>query len=152
MYELYDKDDSFNLIIVLYFMFTTLSTVGFGDFNPKSELERGIMTFILLIGVACSSYIMSQFISIVLDLQKITASNEDSEKMAEWLQVLKNYNNHKPVPLDMVAEFERYFEYYWQNDKTYAMVSEEDLAILDELPEDIQNCIFKDFLFKDFLS
>ena len=56
------------------------------------------------------------------------------------------------MPPDLVAEFERYFEYYWQNDKTYAMVSEEDLAILDELPEDIQNCIFKDFLFKDFLS
>ena len=62
-----------NLTIVVYFMFTTLSTVGFGDFNPKSEIERAIMTFILLIGVATFSYIMSQFISILLDFQKLTA-------------------------------------------------------------------------------
>ena len=47
-----------NLIIVVYFMFTTLSSVGFGDYNPKSDLERGIMTFILLIGCTCFSWIM----------------------------------------------------------------------------------------------
>ena len=54
-----DKTSWENLTIVVYFMFTTLSTVGFGDFNPKSEVERTIMTFILLIGVATFSYIMS---------------------------------------------------------------------------------------------
>lgn len=54
-----EKSSWENLTIVVYFMFTTLSTVGFGDFNPKSEIERAIMTFILLIGVATFSYIMS---------------------------------------------------------------------------------------------
>jgi len=57
-YGLEDRDDSENLIIVVYFAFTTLSTVGFGDYNPKSEPERILTTFILLIGVACFSYIM----------------------------------------------------------------------------------------------
>ena len=54
-----EKSSWENLTIVVYFMFTTLSTVGFGDFNPKSEIERVIMTFILLVGVATFSYIMS---------------------------------------------------------------------------------------------
>ena len=53
-----EKEPQDNLVIVVYFMFTTLSTVGFGDYNPKSEVERTIMTFILLIGVACFSWIM----------------------------------------------------------------------------------------------
>ena len=52
----------FNIYVVVYYMFTTLSTVGFGDFNPKSEFERLIITFILIIGVACFSFIISQFI------------------------------------------------------------------------------------------
>lgn len=47
-------------------MLTTLTTVGFGDYNPKSEMERIIMTFILLIGVACFSWIMSQFMDILV--------------------------------------------------------------------------------------
>jgi hypothetical protein len=66
-YRLGEREDSENLIIVVYFAFTTLSTVGFGDFNPKSELERIITTFILLIGVACFSYIMGQFIEILMN-------------------------------------------------------------------------------------
>ena len=133
-------------------MFTTLSTVGFGDFNPKSEIERTIMTFILLIGVACFSYIMSQFISILLEVQKVTAANEDSEKMARWLLLLKNFNNNKPLPPEMTQKFEKYFEYYWQNDKNYAMISDEDMRILSELPPHIRSSIFRDFLFKDFLE
>jgi len=57
-----------NVSLLMYFMFTTLSTVGFGDFNPKSEPERLIMTFILIIGVACFAYIMSQLIAILLEV------------------------------------------------------------------------------------
>jgi hypothetical protein len=58
VYELRDKSNFTQLTIVVYFAFTTLSTVGFGDFHPKSEIERIITTFILLCGVACFSYIM----------------------------------------------------------------------------------------------
>ena len=65
-YDMANLSEKENLSIVVYFMFTTLSTVGFGDFNPKSEVERVIMTFILLIGVACFSWIMSQFIDILI--------------------------------------------------------------------------------------
>jgi hypothetical protein len=66
-YELRDKTDMQNLIVVVYFMFTTLSTVGFGDYTPKSEIERMATTFVLLIGVACFSYIMGQFIEILMN-------------------------------------------------------------------------------------
>ena len=57
-YGMSEMTDFENLWIVVYFMFTSLSTVGIGDFNPKSEIERIMMTFILLVGVTCFSYIM----------------------------------------------------------------------------------------------
>jgi hypothetical protein len=43
---------------LVYFTFTTLSTVGFGDFNPKSNVERLIVAFGMLLGVAIFSIIM----------------------------------------------------------------------------------------------
>ena len=43
-YGLKDLTDMENLSTVVYFIFTTLSTIGFGDFNPKSEIERTLMT------------------------------------------------------------------------------------------------------------
>ena len=95
---------------------------------------------------------MSQFISILLEVQNITAENEDSEKMSQWLLLLKNFNNNKPLPPEMSARFEKYFTYYWKNDKNYALIEADDRAMYSELPLKSQACIYKDFLFKDFLS
>jgi len=66
-YKMRDKTNFTQLTIVVYFAFTTLSTVGFGDYHPKGEIERIITTFILLCGVACFSYIMGQFIEILMN-------------------------------------------------------------------------------------
>ena len=52
-------------ISVTYFAFTSLSTVGFGDFTPRSNLERIFGSMILLFGVAIFSYIMGNFIDIL---------------------------------------------------------------------------------------
>lgn len=150
-YDLADREDSENLIIVVYFAFTTLSTVGFGDYNPKSELERIITTFILLIGVACFSYIMGQFIEILMNFQTVTADNEDSENLSKWLGLLAHFNKNRPLSKEMTKRFEQYFDYYWQHDKNYAIQSDEDMRFMKELPKHIRRDIYKDFLFKDFL-
>jgi len=48
-----------------YFAFTSLSTVGFGDYAPISNLERAVGAFMLLSGVAIFSYIMGNFIEMI---------------------------------------------------------------------------------------
>jgi hypothetical protein len=53
---------------VIYYAFTTLSTVGFGDFFPSSNSERALCSFILLGGVAIFSYIMGNFIEILVSI------------------------------------------------------------------------------------
>lgn len=75
-YGMYDLSESENLIRVVYFAITTLTTIGFGDFNPKSEVERIATTLILLAGVCCFSYIMGQFMEIVIDYRQVTAENQ----------------------------------------------------------------------------
>ena len=48
----------YNTLLAIYFAFTSLATVGFGDLYPKSDFERLFIAFILLFGVAIFSYIM----------------------------------------------------------------------------------------------
>lgn len=45
-----------------YFAFTSLATIGFGDFHPRSDYERIMGSVILLLGVSMFSYMMSKFI------------------------------------------------------------------------------------------
>jgi hypothetical protein len=52
-------------IIFTYWAFTTLSTVGFGDFYPTGNLERGVCAFLLLFGVTTFSYILGNYIEII---------------------------------------------------------------------------------------
>jgi hypothetical protein len=58
-----DQYDS--IIVLVYMSFTSLTTVGFGDFVPKSDSERIFISFGLLFGVAIFSYIMSEFIDMI---------------------------------------------------------------------------------------
>ena len=59
------KKNFHNCLSVTYFSLTTLSTIGFGDFNPKSNVERFIIAFVLLFGVMVFSLIMGIFMEIV---------------------------------------------------------------------------------------
>jgi hypothetical protein len=46
----------------MYFMMTTMSTVGFGDLYPKADAERLVCILIFLIGGSFFSFVMSDFL------------------------------------------------------------------------------------------
>jgi voltage-gated potassium channel len=54
-----------------YFAITTLATVGFGDFTPVSTQEKLIWSFVLIFGVIVYSFIMGNFIEILLAHNKL---------------------------------------------------------------------------------
>ena len=81
----------------------------------------------------------------------MTADNEDSENLSKWLGLLAHFNKGRPLPKEMTNKFEEYFDYYWRNDKNYAIKSDEDKRFMKELPALIRRDIYKDFLFKDFV-
>ena len=53
---------SSRVIVLSYFSFTSLTTVGFGDFVPKSDFERIFMAIVIFGGVSMFSYIVGNFI------------------------------------------------------------------------------------------
>ena len=52
-------------IIALYYSFTTLSTIGLGDFHPKHDFERIFCAIIMVGGVMVFSYIMGNFVEMI---------------------------------------------------------------------------------------
>ena len=56
-------------IRLMYFMLTTLSTVGYGDFYPSSMLEKLVNILIQFIGVTIFSIVMTSFTE-VFDFNK----------------------------------------------------------------------------------
>jgi len=63
----------------MYFAFTSLSTVGFGDLHPRNDPERVMCAIILLIGVAMFSYILGIFILILEEFSSLLADLGDGD-------------------------------------------------------------------------
>ena len=73
---------------VAYFAFTSLSTVGFGDLTPRSDLERVIGAILLLVGVALFTYIMGLFIEMLDELSLVQANYEDGDNLTKFFGAL----------------------------------------------------------------
>ena len=61
VYDIPGRSVGENIILTTYFSFTSLSTVGFGDYHPRGDIERVVGAFLLLFGVAIFSYCLSIF-------------------------------------------------------------------------------------------
>mmetsp|Transcript_26418 Transcript_26418/g.40331 ORF Transcript_26418/g.40331 Transcript_26418/m.40331 type:complete len:286 (-) Transcript_26418:1043-1900(-) len=147
-----NNDHQTNIILLMYFAFTSLSTVGFGDFHPRSNMERLVNAFILLFGVAIFSYIMGNFIDILQQFKKFHEDLEDGDNLTKFFGTLKKFNNSEHIRLDLKKKIENHFDYQWKMDKNMGFRDSGDIMIYDQLPEIVRCSIFKDFLFLDFLS
>lgn len=134
-----------------YYSFTSLSTVGFGDYHPRSNTERILCAFVLLFGVAIFSYIMGNFIEI-LDIYKALDDDlDDGDNLSKFFGLIKKFNGHVDIKLELKKEIEEFFDYKWSYDRNQGIDEDWERAILYQLPDEVQNKIYKDFLFSKFL-
>jgi len=75
-------------IVAVYFAFTSLSTVGFGDYHPISNQERLLGAAMLLFGVAIFSYCMGKFVDIFNEIISFNADLEDGENLLKFFGLL----------------------------------------------------------------
>ena len=119
-YNLQDKEIPHTIITLTYFAFTSLSTVGFGDYCPRSNVERMVGAFMLLCGVAIFSYIMGMFINILQQHNKFAADFEEGLELLRFFGVIKKFNSNLEIDGSVKKRIEAHFEYKWKNDKNLA--------------------------------
>jgi len=82
------------LVIMLYFALTTLSTVGYGDYHPVSNLEMIFSCVIMMGGVAFFSYIMGNFLEIISSYSSKMGSLDRTYELHEWVVSLEMYTQY----------------------------------------------------------
>ena len=94
------------MIILTYFAFTSLTTVGFGDYVPKADEERLFIAMVLLFGVATFSYVMGNFVNILSQANIINSDIDQSEDLAKFFGLLAQFNQTRNIPLHLKIEIE----------------------------------------------
>ena len=131
-------------VIFLYYSFTTLCTVGFGDFHPKSNPERILITLFLLFGVAIFSFILGNLQQLLQKLNKLNEPLDEGDSLNSFFEFLKYYNNEEEFNPKVRKQIEKFFDTKWSIDKNFSYNNPE--------LQDMVAKIIPDYLTEEFYS
>lgn len=136
---------------MFYFAFTSFTTVGLGDYHPRSDLERLLGAFGLLFGVAVTSYVMENITQTSRAIMDFLAEYDESDKLSTFLNTMMKFNEGHPLDESLNSEIVKYFDYRWKQNRNFFASTDDDEFMLEQLPISIRRRIFMDFVYDDFL-
>ena len=121
-----DKSTFDKYVTSLYWAFTTMTTVGYGDITPYTMNEKifAIITMILACGIF--AYTVGSIGSLV------SKQNSGENAYREQVVAVNRYMRKKQLPYDLQFRVRRYLEYVWENRKKNNMDEKQILNLLSE--------------------
>ena len=107
------------VLVATYFASTTLSTVGFGDYYPVSDIERLVGSFFLLFGVAIFSFFMGELTEMIIKYDRLDNEVEEEEDLDKFLGVIKMFNDGNNLDQELTANIRAFMRFKWRNDRNY---------------------------------
>lgn len=151
-YEEYNIDELSlprRLVLCCYFALTTLSTVGYGDLTPKSNIERIFGIIIMILGIALFSYIMGNFNDVLTNYDKQMGIVDKSADLQVWITSLTKFTNNQALPRELVQKIDEHFKFVWKNDRLSSLTPDD--QYLKQMPKPLKHRLIK-YLFDDIFS
>ena len=79
-------------VSLIYYSFTTLSTVGFGDYHPRRNSERIIGAFLMLFGASITSFIMDGLSTMMKKFYELNKNYEENSQLSYFIKTLEHFN------------------------------------------------------------
>lgn len=93
----------------LYYITTTILTIGYGDLHPYTFPEVCVVIFIEACGVFCYNFLVSNMVSIVADPSR-------NSFLTKYQRIYSAFKC-RGVTDDSMQELLRYYEYVWERDR-----------------------------------
>ena len=116
-----------NYVSALYWTTTTLTTVGYGDVVPHTNVEKLYAVFVMIIGVGFYGYLIGNVVSV------ITKRDPAHENFIINLENLAALVKYRKLPRNLATRIRQYFLYIWKQKLGY---NEE--KFLEELPDGLK--------------
>jgi voltage-gated potassium channel len=116
-----------NYIQSLYFVVTTLTTVGYGDVTAATNAERLYVILIMLFGVGVYGYVIGNIASMLARVDPARAHHE------EHLERLEAFVRYKSLPAELREKLNAYYSYVWEQRLGY-----DESAIVNALPPSLK--------------
>lgn len=131
-----DQTDMTIIIKVVYYTFTTMSTVGFGDMKPLNSAERILCAAAMISSVALCSLVISMFLEIFESLKKIDCEFGDLDELNMFINcICKEFNRSQYLPTHIEENIIDFFNYRWNHDKLQCVNDEDEFGVIKKLPD-----------------
>ncbi len=126
-----DADPVLTYVKAVYWSFTTLTTVGYGDISAKTIGQMLYTCGIQVLGVGVFGFILSNVASI------LARTDAAREHHMDNLDKIETFMRLHHTPQDLRSKIRTYYHYMWMNKKGY-----QDRSLVDDLPIKIQSELF----------
>jgi hypothetical protein len=126
-----DDDKIFTYVKAVYWSFTTLTTVGYGDISAKTISQMLYTCGVQVVGVGVFGFILSNVAGL------LARSDAAREHHMDNLDKIETFMNLHHIPTHLRSKVRTYYHYMWTNKKGY-----QDNTLLDDLPAKIQSELF----------
>lgn len=125
------NDPVLEYVKALYWAFTTLTTVGYGDISAETIPQMFFAAGAQLIGVAVFGFVLSNVASLLTRMDAAREHHMDNLDRIETFMRMHKVND------TLRLKIRSYYKYLWENKKGY-----QDKSLLKGLPEKIQSELF----------
>jgi voltage-gated potassium channel len=126
-----ENDKILEYVRAVYWSFTTLTTVGYGDISAKTAAQMLFSCGVQVVGVGFFGFIISNVASL------LARRDAAREHHMENLDRVETFMRSHPIPDDTKNKVRSYFHYMWKNKKGYR-----DNTVVGVLPKKIQSELF----------
>ena len=123
-----DPDKFLEYVKAIYWSFTTLTTVGYGDIAAKTPAQMMYCCFVQVLGVGVFGFVLSNVASL---LSRMDAAREHHMDNLDRMETFMRSHN---IPSDLKLRVRGYFRHLWKNYRGY-----NDRSMLSELPTKVQS-------------
>ena len=124
----------------IYWVITTMTTVGYGDITPTSNIQLIYAIFVMILGVGTYGYIIANIANLLGNID--TARIDFSRKMA----VIDAFLAYRAIPEHLEKRMRDYYKYIWEN-----RLDHKEDEIINDLPDSLHTEVAL-FLRKPLLS
>jgi hyperpolarization activated cyclic nucleotide-gated potassium channel 2 len=121
-----NKSNSEKYITSLYWAFTTMTTVGYGDITAITINEKIYAMFSMIVACGVFAYTVGSIGSLV------SKQNAMENAYREQVVAVNRYMRKKELPYDLQFRVRRYLEYVWENKKRNNLDEKQILKLLSE--------------------